>query len=521
VKPAPQLAGTGGPASLLRGSAAWAAAAFLPFVVLAALHWVHRPPDFAWDEALYMLHARALAEGRPYTDTGYLYTRLTPAVNPAAQPPGLPLLLAPLVAHLGSDSAVIAAVMVAFALSLQFGVALYFRSHLGAALAVAAGVLTGLQPAIIHSASRALSDLPFSALVWGVIILADRPGRWSRRRLAVMTGLGVAAIMFRTAGIALVPALGLFAFVRSHELGRRPLVPIPVWITTSLVIGWTIPTAGAFFEMLSLAPLDILSRMLANFLAYKYAVFDALLYPLPGNTLNDGYHVIAVGIMALGLAAWLRQSARSFLAAFALAYVLFLLLAPVTGPRYLWPLAPLMVFGLLNGIVTLARRLWRVRPAVETVAGLTLAGGIAVLPVMSHAWEPREPEITEVTEVQAVFRHLRGVDAENGVRAMIFEPRALAWATRIPAMGLVGAPPDTVIAELCRKRITHVVVGDLGILPWLTDSVRATVAIHPLAFTETYRNPSFVIHRFVPAATQSGSPCPGPATESADTRSQR
>ena len=46
------------------------------------------------DYAQYILHARALAEGRSYTDTEYMYSTYEPYLGPRAYPPGLPLLLA-------------------------------------------------------------------------------------------------------------------------------------------------------------------------------------------------------------------------------------------------------------------------------------------------------------------------------------------------------------------------------------------------------------------------------------------
>src|SRR3954466_7745783 len=50
------------------------------------------------DMALYVMHAKNIAEGFPYATTNYLYNPLNPSPHPAAYPPGLPLLLAPIYA---------------------------------------------------------------------------------------------------------------------------------------------------------------------------------------------------------------------------------------------------------------------------------------------------------------------------------------------------------------------------------------------------------------------------------------
>jgi hypothetical protein len=52
-------------------------------------------PGLNWDgdAALYIMNARNIAEGRPYSATNFIPNPLN-AIHPAAYPPGLPLLLA-------------------------------------------------------------------------------------------------------------------------------------------------------------------------------------------------------------------------------------------------------------------------------------------------------------------------------------------------------------------------------------------------------------------------------------------
>src|ERR1700753_2835241 len=65
------------------------------------------------DEALYVMHARNLAEGKPYADTLYIFNPAN-AIHPAASPPGLPLILAPAYRLAGENWSVLKSVPVVF-----------------------------------------------------------------------------------------------------------------------------------------------------------------------------------------------------------------------------------------------------------------------------------------------------------------------------------------------------------------------------------------------------------------------
>jgi hypothetical protein len=82
------------------------------------------------------------------------------------------------------------------------------------------------------------------------------------------------------------------------------------------------------------------------------------------------------------------------------------------------------------------------------------------------------------------------------MRVAFTNPRVLTLETDIPAMVHFHATPARTVAELREKRITHVIVGDLGDQPPVSERMRATLAAYPEAFVEEYRNPTFVVYRF-------------------------
>ena len=94
-------------------SVGWLIAFLIPFAALAVHQWGWGPPTDAGDYAQYLLHAKALVEGRPYADTGYIFHPDAWVIGPRAYPPGLPLTLAPFVALVGVHSRLFRLLMLA------------------------------------------------------------------------------------------------------------------------------------------------------------------------------------------------------------------------------------------------------------------------------------------------------------------------------------------------------------------------------------------------------------------------
>ena len=80
------------------------------------------------------------------------------------------------------------------------------------------------------------------------------------------------------------------------------------------------------------------------------------------------------------------------------------------------------------------------------------------------------------------------------MRAVFVNPRVLTWETGVPAMGFFLASPDTTLAEFRAKRITHVVVGDVGTDPRHAPSIARAVAAHPEAFRPILAEGPFTVY---------------------------
>jgi hypothetical protein len=485
--------------------------ALVPFLVLVALHWPILPLLPAGDYAQYLLHADALVHGRSYSDIGYIYTAYNPFIGPVNQPPGLPLTLVPLLAIGGHSLVLPKALMVVSALVFICLAGIYFGRRTSPWIGAGAVAMTGIAVEIMFGTNTVMSDLGFAALVWAAVATIDREGRWSAGRAAAVCVLTLAALAYRAAGVALVPALFLWVLV--HRRDRGPYVYAPLVVLGALAIIALIfasDVAPVTLVLTSLAGLT--HRLVSNIGDYRFALFASELYPFPGKLANIAYHVGATVLVVIGLARYVRREWRSFLVIFAAVYATMLALAPVADARYAWPLFPLIATSLLAGaswlVTAVAARRGRTLAPDRAVFGLALAGAIASAVVA--AARPVPNTLLEHADVQALFGQIRSRHSSEPMRVVFMNPRVLTWETGVPAMGLFAAQTDDVIAELRDKRITHVIVGDLGQHPAANGSIEEAIRDRSGYFHPEYRNASFAVYRFTTdSSAAAGQPAAG------------
>ena len=471
-------------------------AALVPFLALALWRMRDGPGLMADDYGQYLMHAKALAEGRPYTDIGYIYSPFRWGIGPAAAPPGLPLTLAAIYKLLGPDIIVMRFVMLCFSVLFVMITGLYFARHEDRHIGLGVALLCALSPAMVHGSTQLLTDLPCAALIWVVIYLVDKPGRFSWGRIVAITAVGLLAVTFRVPAVALVPALALFTALRFRKDGLRAGIPLLIWIAACLLLLVVLP-----LEKLSLVRLERLAQWsitdgMKNLSVFRSAVAESHLYPFPWSAANNVFHVVTGILMVIGIASWLRGSAGLFGSIFAAVYVVMLLFLPLRQERYLWPLFPFLVFGLLNGIRVVAAR-----PPVHSRRGGVLAllfAFMLVPPAMARVIvAPRSESLMEMAEVQQLVHAVRGSSAGVSPRVIFYKPRSFAWATGIPAMGAIGGRRACMISEFARGQITHVILGTIG--QGLSAVQQRGLAQlrreRPDIFAEVLRTEHFVVYR--------------------------
>jgi hypothetical protein len=431
--------------------------AFVPFVVALIATWEQPPAAAVGDYAQYLLHAQALADGRAYSDIGYLYTDLNPLHSPPAQPPGWPILLAPLVALDGTDSPAIPMLVMALLLG-TMGLAGGFiaRQH-SVPVGVSAAALFGTSLLAYGPLLLPASDVPFCFVVWLFIVVASRDGEWTWLRFGQLLALAAAGSSMRILGVAMFPALLLAGMLRTPPERRRALTTAPFVAAAGLGVMLVAGVQVPFLDQVEWVPRALLRTAVENAASYPHAISEATLYPLPWNRANDAYHVGALAMFGLGAVATFRGRLRSPLICLMVPYGLLLLVAPVREVRYLWPFYPVITAACLAGVAECLKRLTAERRQATSLVLLTTV--VCAATVTLSLTRPPARSLERSSAAAEVFDWVRRTKHREPLRLLFENPRVLTLKTGVVAMPPVVASPGLIAQEIARLRITHAIVG--------------------------------------------------------------
>ena len=190
--------------------------AVLALVMLASLPLLVQPfyevSDETNDASMYILSAQALVRGEGYAYLGQPFI---------ARPPGLSLLIAPIVARRGLDFAAMHLVVSLCGIAGALLLFVWVRPRVGPAVAAALALCLWLNPGYQHFSNQVMSDVPGAALVLAILVAERRAARRPsvRRELCLGVLIGLATYV-RTACVLLLPAIlaaRAFANVRAGE----------------------------------------------------------------------------------------------------------------------------------------------------------------------------------------------------------------------------------------------------------------------------------------------------------------
>ena len=477
----------------------WFLLALLPFAVMAIVHWSWSPAAWSGDYAQYLSHARALVEGRAYGDIGYIYNPAAWTIGPPAYPPGLPLTLAPLVAAVGVDSIVFRLFSLGCVVLFAWFVYQRLSRDVGPYVAAAGAGFTALAIELQLGTLVPLSDLPFAAVLWGLVLVVDHDERWSWRRVAGVTALGFALLSYRVAGVAIVPALGLYGLLRWRRDSGRSLVPVVAWGSAGLLA-----VVAGYLRNPYADGVDAVNTTLGTQLGiirsnYRLMLFEAELYPFGLDRWDDIYHLVASLLVVVGGLLLMWRLRRSFLLLLVLSYGAMLALAPVADLRYGWPMFPLVGASLALCLQLLLTRQFRSERRSGRIV-LAVCAAIAVGAVNNGLAAGPPFSITGTRDADEVYAWLSARQREAPMRLMFYNPRVVTLETRVPAMGLTSRNTPGQLVAIDENRISHLMTLPDSLSECLQRQANQLPAQFPDRFTLAYSNPTFRVYRVVPAA---------------------
>lgn len=455
-------------------------------LVVALIRLLDQPAKLLWDpdSALYLMHAANIVNTSPYAQTGYIFNPLN-AIHPAAYPPGLPLLLAPVYWLNGLDLLAMQAVITVCYALLLVVLFLIARRYLPIAAALAVMVIIGVNPMLWYFASAIYSEWPFMLAAYTGLWLCDairqRAGGSPVRRLLSILAAGALigfAVETRAIGLLLVPVVLASALLQQRPLQWMPLIDsigvvgIGIGVVAALRISfphgngtyfdyfhaydWA-ALPGAIWLYLRTIPYELFGIWALRGLADAGAMIVPLAWTLAA---------VAMFLAAIGFAAAVRRGPTVF-EAFTAVYAAFLVVYPIREEpgRYALPLYPLFVLYAAVGLRMLLRHLSRpagvgiIGSIIAMLGGVLVAGHVAVNLPRPWMLSP---------DGEGLLRAIRERTAEDAV-ILTAEPTTIALFTGRRA-AIWPAPADTTMRRDFARSIDagYLVLSrgsDLGSMP--------------------------------------------------------
>ena len=360
-------------------------------------------PVTGWgdDWAQYIMHARAITQGRAYSDIGYVWSIYAPLIGPPAYPPGTAFVLAPFFLAFGYSTEI-----ASFSMAACFGLFLLafyaFLSRLGSRqIALATLVFVALNPVFWRNAQSVGSDNPYLMFCYFALLVATlREGAHGLLAIlgySVLLGILISlAYLTRDVGIILLFSVITVDLVRWRQLAARALPMLTIFVLSAFWQGQLLASTKAYdydqivFSMLGTDILGNIVRFFNDFRFYAYlgGHLDAvtggafLMFSVVGCSQSLRPSVSELQRPARLVFTRLLSAARSvplhFI--FVTGNVLFLFLLPFDqGGRYLRPFAPILMWYAVIAASALTRLSGRPR-----VAGGCLALAVGVLTVGTY-----------------------------------------------------------------------------------------------------------------------------------------
>jgi hypothetical protein len=441
------------------------------------------------DFAAYVMHAKNLVEGHPYSDIRYIPNPDAMWISPVnGYPPVYPLVLAPVYWMFGLDLRAFKVVTIVCFVGFLLLYLELIRGELGRLGSAAALMILAFNPVFWEQRDFILSEFPYLLFSFAALLVIERVyARLERGQVAAENVILVAALLYcaygtRTIGIALIVALVAADLAKFRRPSRFLLCVVAL---TGLLIGaqtLALTSPRGYVSAFHFS----LHTVAANTLYYG----KTLSYVWQNGFSKEIQIVFAVAFTAAAVwgfakSLWQQRGVKEF---YLLAYVAVLLAWNAEiGMRGLLPILPLYFF---YGLREWIRFFEAARLPVRVMAVATLVGIAAVSYAGELRYQTSMPAGANVADADAadMFAFVKAHTSAEDV--LVFpKPRTMALFTQRRVAAL--SPGQSEPQSLAFLRTIHATV--LIDPAW---SATTTVdAITTAGSSEIFRNGEYRVYR--------------------------
>jgi len=454
------------------------------------------------DWAMYVMHARNLVTGVPYTATGYIYQpESTTEIGANAYPSGLPLMLAPIYATRGYDLNLFKLLNSAFLALSLWPIYLLARRSLSQLSSLVIILALGFSFLYLTNYNLIQSDAPYQLASMSVLVFLLRiydkrrnetnPWLWGFLAALAIT----AAYLIRPFGLALLIGVCSFEILRNRRITAFSIATSVFFLPVVFLNNWLFHVDGAYrsqfiFTIKSITHhafeySSLLSYAFANPLShrFRYAMWALTLIPAAFgffNRIRKGLGVTELYLFVL----------------FAVECVYWAAIA-----RYLLPIMPIFLIYTFEGFQAIMERVPK-----RLVFPLKAAAAILLLLAPAANAVLFRPDPTDTLVTAPTFEQLCSVvrnQTEKNSLIVFWNPRVLTLSTGRFTSGWREDKPGAMIQYLDHVHPNYVIVDNRSSLD--RESLIPLVATSPSRFSPIFENGQFRLMRWIPDANRPGS----------------
>ena len=375
-------------------------------------------PGQKWDgdAELFILNSLNILHGQPYASTNYVLNPTNP-LHPSAYPPGLPMLLAPVIAMFGINYIAMKVMITLSYIGMLVVVASMSGTFISEALIIVFIISLGLNPFVWSFKDVVFSEFPFMLFAYLGLFTFDQldqaaSGKCSRTCLWIWTiacSMALAlAYETRAIGITLLAAVAAMCVWRFKTVRYFGPAVLFLALAFSAFISWMFPadlrTYISNWGDVTVETVEQLIRAIPSSSAmYRRAIEEIL---AGSNGWSAAQKIIVTAVLAasaLGVA--LKAVNRlTVYEAFLVAYLGTLLLYPISIEpfRYALPILPLVILYFLYVV-----HKWKFvsgRPLLKPSIVFVMLG---ILYLPQYAGSRKEEISVDGLEAQELYREIR------------------------------------------------------------------------------------------------------------------
>lgn len=390
--------------------------------------------DWGDDFAAFIAQAKAILEGKPYFQTGFVPNLEKPDL--VASPIGWSLLLLPVVGVFGTN--IIAMKVYLSFFYVLWGIILFvlFRGKKETILAILVVVFTLYYPWLLSFKSEVVSDIPFAATfalsLFSIQKINPRTNLIHCVLLGLLLGL---CCLIRPIGFILFAAMAFLFFIRkeySIYFSKYATVGVAALLLLFVIRNIIFPCEGAYGHYYSFFGRDLVFNVTQNSLFY-FSEWERFWMDLTTKALLK--NVFLFSSCALLLYGTVRCLWRKNVYAFTvLLYLVIVLIWPYRnqGFRFVFPVLPFLVYVVFERLLHI---LQAIRPSYTWLAYGIICGLITLSITSDHSTCNNYVKDTgsQTVTAKAMYSYIER-NIPNDARVVFPKPRVLCLYSSVHAL---------------------------------------------------------------------------------------